>query len=604
MVQARHTTNRTHKPHNEAPVVFTPRLLLLLGGVTIVCLLILTRLFFIQLINGPTYRLEAERMYGGAGVRSSTSERGDIVMVNKQGVRYMLAGQKSTYYIVLDPKKIVSVNSVYSSLKSLLPSISRSEFDGYIREERKHKFQSAPLDKQYIEQILGKRESYTGVIAPGLMIVTEKVRSYPGGSLASHVLGFVGYVGDTLEGRYGLERQYDDLLRVHDTDLYSNFFVELFSTLKSLSAQPAQLAGQAVLVTTLEPEIQSRSEQMLRAIEEKYHPKEVGVVVIESSTGAVRAMARTPSFDVNDFRSETDIDVFTNSLIQKVFEVGSIMKPLVMAYAFEEGKVSAETTYTDKGSVVVNDRTIYNYDKKARGLVTMEEVLIQSLNTGMVFVMDKLDRKGVRDYLESLGLREETGIDLPYEATGLTKNIDTLRRVEYANISFGQGIAVTPIAMLRALNILANHGKLIQPYVVEKIEYPYGAGRDLGAVARAHQNQIISTKTADEVADIMVKLVDKNFKNDPHYLSRYSVAAKTGTAQIASGSAGYGEGRKLHTFFGFLPARDPQFSIFMYAVEPQGVKYSAETLSGPFLELTQFLVNYYNIPPDRGLKVQ
>lgn len=598
MIQRRNHTGRSVHHTGDS---FSPRLLLILGVMTVVCLLIITRLIFLQVIKGPTYRASADRMYGGTSLSTSTSERGDIVMVNKQGVRYMLAGQRVRYFVVLDPSKVVSPDAAFNVVKKLLPTIGQNEFNSHLKQDKKHKFQSFPLDKEYLTQVLGVRDSVAGVVAPGVLIVSEKVRHYPGGTLAAHVLGFVGYVGDELEGRYGLEKQYDDVLRVQDKNLYTNFFVEIFSTLKSLSVEPAQLSGQATLVTTLEPEIQTRSEQVLAGIQSRYGPREAGIIILDSRTGAVRAMGRTPTFDVNDFRNVHDIDVFTNSSIQKVYEVGSIMKPLIVAYGIEEGKISSNTTYADKGSVVVDDRTIYNFDKKARGTVDMRQVLIQSLNTGMVFIMNQLDRKGVRDYLESLGLRTETGIDLPYESAGLTKNIDTLRRVEYANISFGQGIAVTPIAMLRALTIIANHGVLVQPYIVEKVEYPYGTTRDLGAVARGQQKRIISRQTIEDVVDIMIELVDVNFKNNPHYLKHYSVAAKTGTAQIASGTAGYADGKRLHTFFGFFPARDPQFSVFLYAVEPQNVNYSAQTLAGPFLELTQFLVNYYNIPPDRGL---
>ncbi len=589
-----------HKHYNHKPESFNGRLLLLLGIITLCCLFILARLVFLQAIKGPAYRAIAERMYSGTTQNAGSSDRGDIIMVNKEGTRYMLAGQRVQYFAVLDPAKVVSPAEAYQQISTLLPDISQGEFDGYMREKSRHKFQSIPLDKQYVEQVTGKAAK-AGIISPGVMLVSEKVRHYPGGTLAAHVLGFVGYVGDRLEGRYGLERQYDEILRVQDNNLYTNFFVELFSTLRSLSSEPAQLSGQATLVTTLEPEIQNRTEKLLDSIDSKFAPQEAGIIILDAATGAVRSMARTPLFDVNNFRDVGDIDVFTNSSIQKVYEVGSIMKPLVMAYALEEGKITPETEYVDKGSVVVHDRTIYNFDKKARGRVNMEQVLIQSLNTGMVFIMDRLDRKGFKEYFESLGLRGLTGIDLPYEARGLTKNIDSLRRVEYANISFGQGVAVTPIAMLRALSILSNHGKLVQPYIVEKIEYPYGTSRDLGLVARSAQQQILSPKTVDEVADIMVKLVDTNFKNSPHYLKHYSVAAKTGTAQIASGSAGYSEGRRLHTFYGFFPARNPRFSVFLYAVQPQGVQYSAQTLAEPFLELSQFLVNYYNIPPDRGL---
>ncbi len=563
----------------------------------IVLLLILMRLFFVQVVRGGVYRAQAERMYNNTP--KGSSERGDIVMITRDGKRYTLAGQTSVYHLHIEPRMLKDQGKAIVFIQKLYPGYTKQMLGNVVTKAKNYRFKDEFTEDQ-IHRIFAITTIPEG--PAGVRLATEKKRYYPGDSLASHVLGFVGYVGDSLEGRYGLEKQYNSILKIHDQGLYTNFFIELFSNFKSISQDAYNSTGQGTLITTLEPEVQKRTEQLLDKIVEKWQPDEGGIIVMNPSTGQIVAMAGTPSFNVNEFQKVQNSSDFTNPLVQKVFEVGSIMKPLIMAYGIETGKITPQTTYTDKGSVVVDDRTIYNFDKKARGKVNMEQVLIQSLNTGMVFIMDKLPRKDVRDYLTSLGLRGETGIDLPYESTGLTKNLDTLRRVEYANIAFGQGIAVTPIAIMRALSVLANGGAIVTPHVVSAIEYPHGATIDLSAEHEKNTKQILSPQTVNTVTDMMVKLVDTNFVNDPNYLKHYSVAAKTGTAQIASAAgAGYGVDR-LHTFFGFFPAHKPQFSVFMMITRPQGVKYSAQTLAGPFLELTQFLVNYYSIPPDRGFE--
>ncbi len=557
-------------------------------------------------MRGNVYRSQAERMY--SGIPRASSERGDIVMTTRDGNRYTLAGQIAEYHIHIEPKLWPKTqreqDEAIRFIASVHPEFTKNELKNVLNKGKNYRFKEG-FSESDLEKLV-KTKDFSKIAPLGARVAAEKKRYYPGGSLASHVLGFVGFVGDRIEGRYGLEKQYDSMLRIQDQGLYTNFFVELFSNFKKIARDTYHTTGQGTLVATIEPEVQKRTEELLSGIVERWGPEEGGIIVMNPSNGQIIAMAGTPSFDVNNFQKVSSNSVFTNPLTQKVYEVGSIMKPLVVAYGIETGKVTADTLYTDKGSVEVEDRTVYNFDRKARGTVDMRQVLIQSLNTGMVFIMDKLPRKDVREYLTSLGLRTKTGIDLPYEATGLTNNLDTLRRVEYANIAFGQGIAVTPIAIMRALSVLANGGIMVTPHVISGIEYPHALPEDLTAKHQEGDVSVLSAETVQSVTSVMVKLVDTNFIGDPNYLKHYSIAAKTGTAQIANGASGSGYGvDRLHTFFGFFPAYKPQFSVFMIITKPKGVKYSAQTLAGPFLELTQFLVNYYSIPPDRGLdKIQ
>ena len=243
-------------------------------------------------------------------------------------------------------------------------------------------------------------------------------------------------------------------------------------------------------------------------------------------------------------------------------------------------------------------KEICKFDKKARGAnVTMQDVLNQSLNTGMVFVEQKLGRQKLKDYLLSFGIKDKTGIDLPNETSGLVSNLNSPRELEYANAAFGQGIAMTPVEMVRALAALANGGNLVVPHVVSSIKYGDGTSKKI-------EYEVIPTKiskeTGEEITRMLVNVMDESFKNGTAKMEHFSVAVKTGTAQVANtAGGGYYEDRHNHSFFGYFPAYDADFIVFLYAINPKGTEYAAVTWSDPFLDITKFLLNYYEVPPDR-----
>jgi len=268
-----------------------------------------------------------------------------------------------------------------------------------------------------------------------------------------------------------------------------------------------------------------------------------------------------------------------------------------MAAAIDVNAVSPKTTYNDRGCVTKSGAKFCNFDLKGRGVVDMQEVLSQSLNTGVSFAVDKMGNEKFGEYVKKFGLGEETGIDLPNEAAG---NIDALyvkgaADIDFASASFGQSIAVSPIEMIRALSVLANEGKLPEPHIVRAIRYENGVTRKL---AQADEVQVIKAETAETVTSMLVKVYDDALLEGELKQEHYSIAAKTGTAQIA-GPGGYYTDRYLHSFFGYFPAHDPKFIVLLYALEPHGEMYASRTLARPFDDIAKFLINYYNIPPDR-----
>ena len=186
---------------------------------------------------------------------------------------------------------------------------------------------------------------------------------------------------------------------------------------------------------------------------------------------------------------------------------------------------------------------------------------------------------------------------MPNETSGVVSNLNPPREIEYAHAAFGQGIAITPVEMVRALASLSNGGNLVTPHVVKEIKYKTGLSKQMVyPTSRAK----ITKETAEEITGMLVNVMDKAISGGTEKLEHFSLAVKTGTAQVAdSTNGGYYTDRHTHSFFGYFPAYNPEFIVFLYAINPKGVLYAATTWSDAFLDTTKFLLNYYEVPPDR-----
>jgi cell division protein FtsI/penicillin-binding protein 2 len=430
----------------------------------------------------------------------------------------------------------------------------------------------------------------------GIGVEKAQWRFYPGGTLGAHTIGFVGYSGNELSGRYGLERYYNDTLERDPEERYVNFFADIFANVGS-SLFDIGTERHGDIVTSIEPSVQLFLEGELEEITEKWSAKLSAGVIINPQNGEIYALGVSPVFDPNNFQNEKDSSVFSNPVAESVYEMGSIIKPLTIAAGIDSGAVTATTTYYDAGTVELDGAVISNFDKKGRGRVSIQEVLNQSLNTGAAYVVSRMGNETFREYMRAYGIGEETGIDLPNESAGLVQNLESPRDIEYATASFGQGFAITPIATVRALSSLANGGRLITPHVAKKIKYKTGLSKD---ISYPDNPQALEPQSAEEITRMLVNVVDTALLDGTVKMDNHSIAAKTGTAQIAmEGERGYYDDRFLHSFFGYFPAYDAKFLIFLYTVEPKGARYASETLTHPFIDTVRFLANYYEIPPDR-----
>ena len=564
---------------------FALRTRIILGAVVLVAVLLVVRLYFLQVVYGSEYRSQASGQY--ISTTGGFYNRGSIFFKDKDGREVSGATIKTGYTLAIDPRKVDDADQLFNSL-SPYTKLDRSVFfaradkseDPYEELQRK-------LSKEQAEEI-------RALDLPGVVLTTERWRYYPGETLAAHTLGFVAFEENAINGRYGLERYYEDVLARGESNLYVNFFAELFTNLRDVVFVPVQ-KREGSIVTTIDPTVQLQLEKILTTTQSEWGTRMSGGIVVDPTTGAVKAMAISPSFNLNNFSNAASSD-FANPLIENVYELGSIVKPLTVAAGLDAGAIAAHTTYNDTGSLTRNGYTISNFDGRGRGVVPIQEILSQSLNTGVAFIVGELGNDSFRRYMYRLGINEETGIDLPNEAHSLTENLNSPRDIEYVTASFGQGIALTPINMVRALSALPD-GHVEQPHIVSEIRSRNGIPHALDYTDV--RERVFSDETAEEITRMLVEVVDEALLGGSVKIENYSVAAKTGTAQIASPDGGYYEDRFLHSFFGYFPAYEPQYLVFLMNVEPQGALYASQTLTEPFMEMTHFLINYSDIPPDR-----
>ncbi len=565
------------------------RIRIITGFILLLAVILIVRLYYVQIILHADYYQQAKNQYINS-VQDLYS-RGNIYFSKRDGGTVSAATVQFGYLLAINPSKITDKKKTFESINSVFPI-----------DEENFLFRAGMKDRVYFEIASELSDEQASKIAElnlvGVHLYRDRWRYYPGGELSARTIGFVGYTADLgtkLTGRYGLERYYENILARDGNRLSVNFFAEIFSNLGNqiLNTTSARTGD---IVTTIEPTVSRVLDRELLNIQETWGSKLTGGIIINPNTGAVYAMNAVPTFDLND-RSGVDIYDFLNPLVENVYEMGSIIKALTIAAGIDSGAITPETTYYDKGFLNIDTFTIGNFDGIGRGMVDMQEVLSQSLNTGVVFIMKTMGKNVFREYFQALQIGNRTGIDLPNETSGLVENLNSPRDIEYATASFGQGIALTPIATVRALSSLANGGVLITPHLVKRIEYQDGTSKEITHPAG---ERVFSEETSVTISRMLTNVVDNALRHGTVKLENYSVAAKTGTAQIAdSVYGGYYEDRHLHSFFGYFPSFDPKFLVFLYTVEPQNARFASETLTDSFMEITTFLINYYNIPPDR-----
>lgn len=434
----------------------------------------------------------------------------------------------------------------------------------------------------------------------GIYIMPANSRYYPESTLASQILGFVNAEG---QGNYGFEGHYNSELKGKEGDVKGE--QDTLGRMISLLEQNDPQDGISY-VLTIDRSVQYYVEKKLNEAITTYQADSGTILVMDVKTGGIIAMANTPSFDPNDYsgQAEKDPAMFMNPAISYLFEPGSIMKPISMAAALDQGVVTPETKETFGNYVVVDGYQIHTAEDKAFGEENMTQILENSDNVGMTWVSEKLGKDSLYKYINAFGLLDKTGIDLDTEIAGRVPPFKQWHDINRANISFGQGISISPIELVAAYAVIANHGKYIYPHIVDKMIFPDGSEKK---IEKQEGPQVIREETAKTVSNMLYSVVT-NGHSKKAGVPGFKVAGKTGTAQIVKPEGGYesndtGLGIYNHSEAGFAPVDDPQFVMLVKLTKPKTVKYAESSTALVFGDIASFLLNYhYRIPPTEPIK--
>lgn len=495
------------------------------------------------------------------------ANRGSIYFTDKGGNALPAVLNKYFPIIYSVPKEIESPEETAEALTPLLHKSVDELNKIFSKTKDAYKVLVRKADLYSIQEI-------SRLKIKGIYIGEEPDRFYPLASIASHLLGFVGpaSTGTVEIGHYGLEEFYEKTLSG-------------VSGSKNGSKVVAPVPGKDLQVT-IDANIQIQAESILENLVKTYNAKGGTVIVEDPQTGKILAMGSYPHFDPNDYAA-SPVSSFLNPVSQHVYEPGSVFKAITMATGIDSGKITPDTTYYDTGTLTLNGRTISNYDFKEHGpygKATMTNVIEHSINTGAVFAGRQIGRDIFTTYLTNFGFSQKTGIDLPGELKGnLTRLNPKEKDIVFATASYGQGVAVTPIELITAMAAIANGGNLMRPYVNDDLK-PHVVRR------------VIRNATAQQVTQMMISAVDKA---NVAKINGYSIAGKTGTAFVPDFKRGGYTDNVINTYVGFGPTTDPKFIALIKLNEPQGAPVAGLSVVPAFRDLAQFILNYYNVPPDR-----
>lgn len=422
---------------------------------------------------------------------------------------------------------------------------------------------------------------------PAFIVEPRLERSYPNDTLAAHVLGFVNAEGDG----YGLERTFSDWL-------FGKVPVETSGPIAEevkFGGRPFAPSRNGVdLVLTLDRNIQFMAEQELEQAMELYSAEGGTIIAMEPHTGDILAMANWPSFNPNDFES-TPADRFVNPAVAKQYEPGSVFKPITIAAALDNGSVTLNTVYEDRGLIEVGGQLVRNWDGGSKGRVTVTEILGYSLNTGTAWVNTQMGIDAFLEYVHRFGFGEATGIGIGEEASGSVKEPGdgAWSPSDLGTNAFGQGIAVTPLQMISAYTALVNDGEMMEPRLIRAVV-------DNGRVATlepAPAGQPIRPSTARIMQSMLAEAVEIGMKRAQ--IDGYRVGGKTGTAQVPI-PGGYHPNDTIASFIGYVPADDPTVLILVKLDKPKGeYQWGSSSAAPTFQRLAKRILTYQNIPIDR-----
>jgi stage V sporulation protein D (sporulation-specific penicillin-binding protein) len=570
--------------------VFIVFIAILFGG-------IIARAAQLQIFKYAEYKAKAEDQH----IRESEliGKRGNIYFQDlKLGQNFPVAINLKKYDVIINAKQIDASSEenktkVRDFIYQSFPDIDKNKLEEELKKTNKQWYLVAKdIPEETIKPIQDNN-------IKGFVLDEKLARFYPEKTLGAQVLGFVSR--DSLKGQYGVEQYYNNDL-AGENGFEKGERDGKGTWLANTAREKKDAVDGSHIVLTIDHTLQYKLEEVLGQLSTEYKPKVALGAIMNPKTGDIYAMASNPSFDNNEYGKVEDIKVFQNPLVSSLYEQGSIFKPITVGIGLDKGVINPNTIYEDKGRETINGYVVDNWSKKTYGRQTMQYALENSLNLGMVFIERVLGREafvaGIKDKFQ---IANKTNIDLPGEVanniSNLTKSERDARDISYANASFGQGISMTPIRLLTSFNSIINNGNIVKPRIVKSIQKTNG---DIQTFDPEIQGQSMSQEKAQELSRMLVDVVEKG-SGKKAAVPGYSIGGKTGTGQIYS-AGGYQDGGDTYqSFIEFATLDNPKYTLLISLDSPQGSKFSDVSVVPKMKELNEFLLNYFEIKPDKPI---
>lgn len=543
------------------------RIFAVLCIISFIFLLLISRLFFIQLINSKDLQLKAESQW--TRDLPITAERGKIY--DKNGAA--LAVSYTSYNVYTRYREIKDLNAVSLFLARTLNLSYNKVFEKISTSNVSEVLIKQQVSQNIAEEIISNDLS-------GIFLSENISRYYPYGDLLSQVLGFTSI--DSV-GQAGLEAYFNETLTGENgyymlqSDLQGR---EIDNTLRTyVKSTPGN-----DLCLSIDANIQIILEQVLQKAYEEQKAKGVTGIIMKATTGEIIAMSNKPSFNLNEIPRDdvgSLMEMVKNKCVVDVYEPGSTFKILTMAAALECGCAHENDRFYCGGSKVVDGQKIKCWKSTGHGSQTLAEGFANSCNCVFMTLAERMGIQRFYDFLKKFGIGQKTGVEISGESSGIMLNSSKVKTVDLARIGFGQTIAVTPIQLLTAISSIINGGTKIKPTILNgKV--------NLG-------DKIISESTAVQIREMMKLVVNKTAKYS--FVPGYDIGGKTGTAQKYENGA-IARGKYISSFVGTYPASNPEYVLLLAVDEPGAGAYYGSVVAAPYgKEIFSNVFDYLNIQP-------
>jgi cell division protein FtsI/penicillin-binding protein 2 len=561
------------------------------------------RLFYLQVIRYDHYKAAA--LSDQLHQTVIPAVRGTIEAYDGTGTVPIVLNQK-LYTIFADPVDVKTYKTDVDKASVKLASVLGGDSDKYAKKLETKDTRYVILAKKISP---AQRDKLMGYKFAGLYSEERDYRTYPQGSMAAQLLGFVNDEG---KGDYGIEQALNKQLSGTPgqlkaiTDLSG---VPLAASKGNVST-PAKNGDKLTLTVNLG--MQSQLERILADQYKKTHSKGLSALIMDPSTGKIKAMANYPTYDPAKYSDVSDPKVFENAAVSEAIEPGSTMKILTTAAALDQGVVNPNTTYNDPSQFVVDGFKIRNIEEDGGARQqSIASLLNLSLNTGATWLLMQMGggdinlkaRSAWYDYLSNhYQFGKDSNIEQGYESAGLVtkpQNNGAGINLTYANMSFGQGILVTPLQMAGAVSSMLNGGNYYQPTLVDAMTD--SNGKTNKTKPKIIKSNVVSPAVSQAMQSLMEYVVSEHLKEGFNYLnfsSSYSVGGKTGTAQIANPSGGYYSDKYNGTYSGFVGGNQPQYVIVVYNLQPSVAGYAGSYGGQPvFGDIAHMLIDNGYVTP-------